>query len=114
MADLDALDPTQPDGAIITVSQLDDFIRETRQKIKDWALVEHSADGHHDLGVGTIALEHTDIGRHKIPIGSTAARNAYFVSPGPVNGNIWFINDSPGLYKLQVYHAGAWRDISFF
>jgi hypothetical protein len=114
MADLDSLDPAQPDGAIITVAQLDDFIRETRQKVKDWALVEHDAAGHHGTGTGILALEHTDIGRHKLPVGTDAARTAYFVTSGPVNGNVWILNPGPGLYKFQIFHAGAWRDMTFF
>src|SRR4030095_4090086 len=65
MPNLDELDPTQPDGAIIKVAQLDDFIRETRQKLKAWALGdasdgEHHANGRHFIHQGSATYRDID------------------------------------------------------
>jgi hypothetical protein len=77
------------------VSQLDNFEREGRQKLKDWALVEHLANGSHKIGVGDIP-----------------ARNTYFLAfGGPVQGNIWVLNEA-GNYRLQVYDAFSWHFVS--
>lgn len=91
MADLSTLDPTQPDGSVIPVSQLDDFDRETRKKLKDWALVQHDIHGF-----------------HTIPMGSTAARTAYYTSP--VNGNPWIVIVGT-VYTLTVFNGGSWHNV---
>jgi hypothetical protein len=91
VANLDTLDPTQPNGAIITVAQLDDYEREGRQKLKDWALIEHLAKG-----------------SHKLPIGTVAERDAYYTDlGGPVKGNIWIEWTTGTAHYFQIYNPGG-------
>jgi hypothetical protein len=97
MPNLDELDPTQPDGAIIKVAQLDDFIRETRQKLKAWALGDASDGEHHANG------------RHFIHQGSATSRD--LDNPSPENGNLWVLTDG-GFYRLQIYGQGSWHTIT--
>src|SRR3990167_10809244 len=54
-SDLDTVDATKPDGATEAVNVLDNYERETRLALKDWAAIEHGATGRHKFGVGNTA-----------------------------------------------------------
>lgn len=50
--DLTLLDATKPDGDTETVSVLDDYLKETRLALKDWAGIEHNLQGRHKFPHG--------------------------------------------------------------
>lgn len=81
---LDAMDETLPDGSVNIVADLDDFLRETRLNLKDWADREHVKNG----------------GRHKFAIGNTAGRPAT-----PTTGMV-YINTETGAW--EYYTGAAW------
>jgi len=84
---LDNIDITLPDGAVTTVSELDDYMRETRVALKTAGLQEHDGDGH-----------------HKIPNGTTAERNSV---SSPPDGMLW-INITTGTLDWYDSASSAW------
>lgn len=87
-ANLDLLDTAKPVGSTEFVSSLDDYIRELKTQLKDWADVEH--------------IKTT--GRHKFSIGNTAARPAT-----PATGQV-YINTETG--ALEYYTGSAWAPVN--
>lgn len=84
--DLTTMDETKPDGATEQVKVLDNYLREVRDNLKDWADVEH------DLATGA----------HQISSGNTASR------PTAVTGRL-YINTQ--LARLEYYDGLAWSPV---
>jgi len=87
MGTLAQLDETRPLNSD-NLSAGDDAIRETRLAIKT-----------------TFAVEHTLIGAHVLPNGTTAAR------PAPGTGRLYINND---LGRVQFAVSGAWQSVGNF
>src|SRR3990167_96588 len=84
--DLTTMDETKPDGATEQVAALDNYLREVRDNLKDWADVEHGLTG----------------GRHKFAIGNTASRPATGLETGTI-----YINTQVG--TIEYYDGAAWQ-----
>jgi hypothetical protein len=90
--DLGQIDTTKPDGSSQTVSVLDDYQRETRGSLVQWAGVEHDLKG-----------------RHKIPSGNTASRPSAGGASPPAVGSLYFNNQTG---SLEYYNGSVWLPIS--
>lgn len=91
-ADLDTLDDTTPDGATQPVSVLDDHVRQIKDVLKDWGVVEHDNEG-----------------RHKIPYGLTSARPLTSGGSPAIAGTMYF-NTQTGV--IEIYDGTIWRPVS--
>lgn len=87
MGQLD-FDVTLPDGSTNTVSELDDYLCATRLALYTFGVLQHDSDG-----------------KHKIPHGTTASRNAF---GSPPDGMLW-INETTGNIDWYDESAGTWK-----
>ena len=84
--DLTTMDATKPDGATEQVAVLDNYLREVRANLKDWANIEHGLTG----------------GRHKFAVGNTASRPATGLETGTI-----YINTQTG--AIEYWDGAAWQ-----
>jgi len=81
------IDVSLPDGSTNTVSELDDYIRATRSALVNFGTAQHDSSG-----------------KHQIPSGTTAARNA---SSSPPHGMLW-INTTTGNIDWYNGNTSTW------
>lgn len=93
MGVLDTLDTTHPKGDTHLISELDNYLRETRQALVDFGTTEHHGDG-----------------VHRIPGGYLADMQAYVTTGLAKYGCLYVREDT---WSLYFYDAnGVWRLLS--
>lgn len=108
--DLSLLNENAPDGALISVSALDDAIRETRRYVRGWAGIEHNLDGTHKFALsGLLAATGTRLvfDMNAPPVGWTRDvaindRVINIVSGARLHGGSWVISGLTGPSHAHV------------